>query len=75
MGARNCRVTLRVLLRLEIPFVCRAASNTAWFLEIRIVDAYCAIPTGLLYCLQGSVVNRPAWEYVPRGPTTVCSDR
>ena len=74
-GARNCSVTLCVLLRLEISFMCRAGSNTARFLGIRIVDAYCAVPTDLLYCLRGSLIDWPAWEYVLRGPTDACSDR
>ena len=74
-GARNFCVALRALLRLEILFVCRAGSNTARLLGIRIVDAYCAVPTDLLYCLWGSVVDWPTWEYVLRGPTDACSDR
>ena len=53
----------------------RAASNTARFLGIRIVDACYAVPTDLLHCLWGSVVDWPAWEYVPRGQTDACSDR
>ena len=68
-------MTLHALLRLEIQFVCRAGSNTARLLEIRVVDAYCAVPTDLLHCLRGSVVDWPAWEYVPRDPTDACSDR
>ena len=68
-------MTLRALLCLGIPFVYRAASNTARFLGILIVDACCAVPMDLLYCLRGSEVDRPAWEYVPRGPTDACSDR
>ena len=70
-----CMVKNAVLLRLEILFVCWAGSNTARFLGIRIVDANCAVPTDILYCLQGSVVDYPAWEYIPHGPTDACSGR
>ena len=52
--------------------MCRAESNTARLLGIQIVDACCAVPTNLLYCLRGSVVDWPVWEYVPRGPTDAC---
>ena len=75
MGACNFSVTLRVLLCLGIPFVHRDTSNTAQFLGILVVDACCAVPRDLLYCLRDSEVDWPAWEHVPRGSTVACSDR